>query len=144
MVPGLAFTCDDLVEGVRNTLEKFFNTRMSAARRHRELLLRPASAQEFNLAYDQILGAMDRIVRRNQEADRAGAASGGWTCGSTWSPVAKRGISFWMHWREVLFSFFSLTPSVPPSGFVVDLGLEMGQEHASLVVLLELTESQED
>ena len=59
-------------------------------------------------------------------------------------PRGEEGISFWMHWREVLFSFFSLTPSVPPSGFVVDLGLGMGQEHASLVALLELTESQED
>jgi len=43
-------------------------------------------------------------------------------------PRGEEGISFWMRWREVLFSFFSLTPSVPPSGFVVDLGLEMGQE----------------
>ena len=51
-------TCDDLVEGVRNTLEKFFDARYQ---RHDGTgnYYSDEPAPEFDLAYDQILGAID-------------------------------------------------------------------------------------
>ena len=135
-------TCDDLVEGVRNTLEKFFDARYQPHDGTGNYYS-DEPAPEFDLAYDQILGAIDETgggIKKLIELALQRRVD-------MWQhlePRGEEGISFWMRWREVLFSFFSLTPSVPPSGFVVDLGLEMGQEHASLVALLELTESQED
>ena len=51
-------TCDDLVEGVRNTLEKFFDARYQPHDGTGNYYS-DEPAPEFDLAYDQILGAID-------------------------------------------------------------------------------------
>ena len=114
-----------MVEGVRDTLEKFFDARYEPHDGTGNYYS-DEPAPEFDLAYDQVLGAIDETCGGIKKLIEL-ALQRRVDMWQHLEPRAEEGISFWMHWREVLFSFFSLTPSVPRRVSSSTLGLRWGR-----------------